>query len=56
MITFLKLSDPARDAKSGERGEHARAIVLPLLCYFLACVRAQDVQLCISAYFWLQLC
>ena len=36
-----------RDSKSGERGEHARAIFLPLLCKFLVCVRAHDVHLCL---------
>ena len=30
-ITF-KIWGPSRDSKSGERGEHARAIFLPLLC------------------------
>ena len=35
------------ESKSGERGEHARAIFLPLLCYFLVCVRAQDVHWCL---------
>ena len=36
-----------RDSKSGERGEHVRAIFLPLLCKFLVCVRPQDVYWCL---------
>ena len=36
-----------RDSKSGERGEHAHAISLPMLCYFLVCVCAQNVHWCL---------
>ena len=47
IVVHLICSLSNRDSKSGERGEHTRAIFLPLLCYFLVCVRAQDVHWCL---------
>ena len=42
-----------RDSKSGERGEHVRAIFCPCCANFWS-VYAH--RMCIGAYFWLQLC
>ena len=45
--------DDDRDSKSGERGEHARAIFCPCCANFWS-VYAH--RMCIGDYFWLQLC
>ena len=55
VVVHLICSFSNRDSKSGERGEHTRAIFLPLLCLMLIFGLCTH-RMCIGAYFWLQLC